>query len=92
MFVLLAAALVAAAIVWASQRSGSVTSAPLAPPAPDASVTLLTLFAEAAAAVERDPQALLVWAPVARAARSLHPDVCARIDAGSSAAVRSGAD
>src|SRR4051794_30984850 len=43
-------------------------------------LTLLTALTPAIAAADADPRAVLVWQPIARAARALFPDESAAID------------
>jgi hypothetical protein len=44
-------------------------------------LSLVGLFGPAAAAVQDDPKALLVWLPLAATARRLFPEECASLDA-----------
>ena len=44
------------------------------------SLTILSLFSPALAAVQDDPKALLVWQPLAAAVRKLFPEECASLD------------
>ena len=48
-------------------------------------IALMTLFAPALEASQRDPRALLVWEPLARRARMLAPDDMAALDAAAGA-------
>jgi hypothetical protein len=72
--ILLAAIVVAGAVVWAALQiaaalkgnRGDAESA-------ERVAMLLTLFAPALMAAQQDPRALLVWQPLARAARQLFP-------------------
>ena len=50
------------------------------------SLQILAVFAPALAAAEADPRALLVWQPLARAARQLCPDELAALDRAAGAA------
>jgi hypothetical protein len=76
---LAAAAIVAAAIVWAAQAVVAAIAA-----GGDATrgraLSVLTAFAPAIAAAQSDPRAVLVWHPIARAARALLPGEFAAID------------
>jgi hypothetical protein len=82
MLILLAALIVAAAVAWAGGRVARAT-----PPAPQASsdetrvVALLALFAPGMSASAGDPRALLVWQPIAAAARTMYPREFATLDA-----------
>ena len=77
--ILLSALIVAGAIVWAAwhivgelRATRSSTS--------DRAATLLSLFAPALSAAQRDPRAFLVWQPIAKAARQLFPEEFASLD------------
>lgn len=88
MTVLLAALIVAAAVTWAAVRIAGV----LAPRAGGAAaartaavddarlVQILRLFAEGMTAAAGNPRALLVWQPMAVAARQLWPEEFAALD------------
>ena len=81
--VLCAAAIVALAIVWATwsiTAALAAHAAPAAGPKGGLDAELLALFAPGMAAVAADPQALLVWQPIAAAARSLAPQDFAALD------------
>ena len=78
MLLLAAAAIVAAAIVWAAQAVVAAIAAGSA--IRGRALSVLTAFAPAIAAAQSDPRAVLVWHPIARAARVLLPDEFAAID------------
>jgi hypothetical protein len=79
--ILLCAFIVAAAIAWAAlQVVGEMRAARGGSGAKERAATLLTLFAPALTAAQQDPRALLVWQPVASAARQLFPDEFAALD------------
>src|SRR5258707_488975 len=46
----------------------------------DRALTLLDVLSPALAAADRDPQAMLAWQPIARAARALLPEESAALD------------
>jgi hypothetical protein len=78
---LLSALIVAAAVLWAGWYVASGRRGASGGGATDDRVlTLLTLFAPALAASQRDPRAFLVWQPIARATRQLFPEEFARLD------------
>src|SRR5262249_49081407 len=81
-----AAIIVSAAVVWAARLIASAVGAAGSAAQRDRELTLLHMFAPAIAATERDPQALVVWQPLARAARTLFPEEFAHLDAASGAA------
>jgi hypothetical protein len=79
--ILLSALIVAAAIAWAGWHVGAeLRAARGASAAGDRTATLLALFVPALTAVEQDPRALLVWQPVAKAARRLLPQEFTNLD------------
>ena len=79
--ILLSALIVSAALAWAAlQIVGEMRAARTGSVGSDHVLPLLTLFAPAFAAVQKDPRALLVWQPVARAARQLYPEAFATLD------------
>ena len=78
MLSIVSALIVASAVLWAGQqiagalrRSGGDDGQ---------STALLALFAPAVAAAAHDPRAVLVWQPLAVAARTLYPKAFADID------------
>ncbi len=71
----IAAAIVLAALLVTGAIAGSREELARA-----RSARLLALFAPAIAAAEEDPRAILVWQPLADAARELHPDVFVDLD------------
>jgi hypothetical protein len=79
--ILLSALIVASAIAWAGWHvAGQMRAANSGSATRDRVATLLTLFAPAIAATQRDPRAFLVWQPMARAARELFPDEFVALD------------
>ena len=70
----------AASIVWAALRIAGSLQASRIDAVNDRSLRLLTAFAPALAAAEQDPRAVLVWEPVARAARRIFADEFALLD------------
>jgi hypothetical protein len=81
---LAAAAIVAVAVVfalfWAAQAIRAEIAAAASEAARGRALQLLTTFAPATAAAQADPRAILVWHPIARAARALFPEDFAAID------------
>jgi hypothetical protein len=77
---LVAALIVAAAVAWAGHAVAAALGRRQAEAARDRTLALLALFAPAVAAADADPRALVVWQPLARAARTLHPAAFAEID------------
>jgi len=78
--ILIASVIVAAAIVWggfsiAREIALARESAPRG-----RALQLLELFTRGIAAADADPRALLVWQPIAQAARRLFPDECTALD------------
>ena len=80
MTVLVGAAIVAAAIVWASLRLTAELKTLREDRAKARAQMLLGTFAPAVDAAADDPQALLVWEPLARTARTLFPAEFAELD------------
>jgi hypothetical protein len=80
MIALLAAALVAAAIVWSARTIASELAAAREAARQARALTVLEAFAPGIAAAEADPKALLVWQPLARVARALYPEDFALLD------------
>ena len=79
--ILLSAVIVAGAIAWAGWHvGGELRAARGGSRLGDRAATLLALFAPALGAAQQDPRALLVWQPIARAARQLFPEECASLD------------
>ena len=85
--IFLSAAMVAAAIVWAAVRiAGELRAARAGSGSSERVTTLLAVFAPAVAAAQQDPRAILVWQPMAQAARNLFPDEFAALDRAAGAA------
>jgi hypothetical protein len=83
MLVLIAALIVAAAVGWTGTRLAAAVASPgkSGGPADRQKVTeIFGLFAPGMAAVAEDPRALLVWQPMAVAARQLFPTEFAVLD------------
>jgi hypothetical protein len=83
LLVLLAALIVAAAVAWTGvsvARAIGTLRAPAGPTDDPRLVHLLELFAPGIAAAADDPRSLLVWQPMAVAARQLFPLEFARLD------------
>ena len=78
---LLAAALIAAAAALAGAWFVARAIEEARPPAPDRRLAILEMFAPALEAIDRDPRALVTWAPLARAARRLFAEDFASIEA-----------
>src|SRR5215831_8577928 len=55
-------------------------------------LSIVALFGPAAAAVQDDPKALLVWQPLAATVRKLFPEECASLDAASGSSFPFSAD
>jgi hypothetical protein len=79
--ILAAALIVAAAVLAAGFRIASAIQASRAAAVETRALDLLALFAPGISAGAADPRAILVWQPLARAARQLFPEPFARIDA-----------
>ena len=83
--ILAAGVLVAASVAWAAVRMASELRARRGEAGQSRALQLLALFAPAIAAARRDPRELLVWQPLAAAARRLFPDAFALLDAAAGA-------
>ena len=77
---LLAAVIVAAAMIWSAARIAREIASARSAAERGRAVQLLALFTPGISAADGDPRALLVWQPVARAARELFPDESAALD------------
>jgi len=77
---LVAALIVAGAMIGSALRIAREIESARAAAARGRSLQLLELFTRGLAAAAADPRALLVWQPIARAARGLFPDETAAID------------
>jgi hypothetical protein len=79
--ILIAALIVAAAVAWgALQIAGAVRAGRAGAGRGDQAAALLAMFAPALTAAQQDPRALLVWQPIAKAARQLFPEEFASLD------------
>jgi hypothetical protein len=77
---LLSAVVVSAAIVWAAIAVGRQLAADREARTRDRTLRLLALFAPALAAADQDVRVLLVWHPLATAARRMFPQDFALLD------------
>ena len=80
MNVLAGAAIVAAAIVWAAIRTAAAIRTLREDRITARTQRVFAMFAPAIGAAAADPQALLVWEPLARTARRLFPAEFAELD------------
>ena len=81
MMILLAAVIVSGAVAFAALRIvAEMRVRREASSGGDRTATLLAMFAPALAAAQEDPRAILVWQPLASAARQLFPSEFAAID------------
>lgn len=80
-----AAVVVAAAIAWAAQALVVELKAARAEAARTRALALLQTFSAGIAAAQSDPRALIMWVPLARAARQLLPAEFALLDAAAGA-------
>ncbi len=76
--IIVAALIIAGAVVWASRTIATRTTAARVEPLQTAS--LMALLAPGMSAAEQEPRALLVWQPLARAARTLFPREFSELD------------
>jgi hypothetical protein len=77
----IAAAIVAAAIVWAARALVSELRAARTEATRTRALAVLQTFSAGIAAAHTDPRALITWVPLARAARQLLPAEFAQLDA-----------
>ncbi len=77
----IAAAIVAAAIVWAAYALVSELRAVRTEATRSRALAVLQTFSAGIAAAHTDPRALITWVPLARAARQLLPAEFAQLDA-----------
>ena len=77
---MISALIVAAAIVWAAIRISTTVRATRLDRQRARSLDLMAMFAPALGAEEGDPRAILVWQPLARAARKLFPEEFTALD------------
>jgi hypothetical protein len=78
--VILGALIVAAAIAWAGIRIAEASRATAAGEVRDRALRVLAIFAPGVSAAEQDPRAILVWEPLARAARQISREEFALLD------------
>jgi hypothetical protein len=78
--IVIAALIVAATVVWATQQILHELRSARAEAARGRTTALLQMFAPALAAADADPRALLVWHPLAQHARTIFPDEFASLD------------
>lgn len=75
-----AALIVAGAVVWAALAIAREIASAREAASRGRTLQLLELFTHGIAAADADPRALLVWQPIAQAARRLFPDECTALD------------
>jgi hypothetical protein len=92
LLILVAAIGVAASLVWAGQRIARAILAARGDGAADRTLRLMAMFSPALAAAEGDPRAVLVWEPLARAARRIFADEFAVLDRASESTFPFGAE
>ena len=80
MVALIAAFVVPGALIWAAVAITREIAAARAAAERGRTLQLLQLFATGIAAADANPRALLVWQPIAQAARRLFPEDCAALD------------
>jgi hypothetical protein len=80
MILLIAACALAAALVWGARLVAGEIAGLASGARQTRQLTLLQMFAPAIAASQGDARALLVWEPLARAARTLFPEDLAALD------------
>jgi hypothetical protein len=78
--VILGALIVAAAVAWAGMRVTASSQASTAGQIRDRALRALAVFAPGVSAAEHDPRAILVWEPLARAARGICGEEFALLD------------
>ena len=86
MILIVAAIVVAGAVMWGALAIAREIAAAREAAGRGRALDLLSLFAPAVGAADADPRALLVWQPIARAARQLFPDEFASLDRAADAA------
>src|SRR4051812_44544609 len=85
MALLISALIVAAAIVWSGRLIAAAQRTAMTSVSGERALRLLELFAPALVGAARDVREILVWQPLATAARRLFPDDFASLDRASSA-------
>jgi hypothetical protein len=77
---LFAALIVAVAMIWSAVQIAREIASARSAAARGRTLQLLELLSRGIAAADTDPRALLVWQPIARAARELFPEESVAID------------
>ena len=78
--ILVAAIVLAATLYWSAARIVAEVKAARDEAFRARAITMMHVFGPAMSEAARDPRALLVWYPLAKAARALDPDVFASLD------------
>ena len=78
--ILVAAIVLAATLYWSAARIVAEVKAARDEAFRARALTMMHVFGSAMSEAARDPRALLVWYPLAKAARALDPDVFASLD------------
>ena len=78
--VILGALIVAAAVVWAGLQIAEASRASGTDQTRDRALRLLAVFVPGVGAADRDPRAILVWEPLARAARQISSEEFSLLD------------
>jgi hypothetical protein len=78
--IVVAVVVLAAAMYWSAERIVAEMKALRDEASRARAITLIHVFGPAMSEAARDPRALLVWYPLARAARALDPDVFSSLD------------
>jgi hypothetical protein len=76
----LSASIVAVAVLWVGMRLANAAREPRRAATSDRALQLLEMFAPAIAAADRDVRAILVWQPMASAARRVFAEEFALLD------------
>jgi len=80
MLLVLSAIVVAGAVAWACRQIARELAAAREQAARGRALQILSTFVPAIGAVHADPRGLLLWRPLARAARQLYPEEFAALD------------
>ena len=80
MLLILSALVIGAAIIWVGQQIGGAVRGLRVDATRDRALRLLDIFAPAVAGADRDVRTMLVWHPIAGAARLMFPDEFAILD------------
>jgi hypothetical protein len=78
--IVVAAIVLAGTIYWSAARIVAEVKAARDEASRARAITMIHVFGPAMSEAARDPRALLLWYPLARAARAMDPDVFASID------------